>query len=290
VAAGATAPSDVTVTDIYHENAEWTCAVSGGTVVCNSSTPHTGSLNIKYTAAASAGMGTADDSRGNGRPRPVDELHPLGKERCSSAHHAFASPPVVQRYDCEVLSGNDRSGNFGFDVTKTTWQQIVIPTSVFGCSGIPVTRIRETVGGTGTNLTIHLDDIQLQGGLAPPTQAAGLQCPDWSSTATYPANQCVYYSTTGSSYLALQTNTNKVPTNATNWKPLEIHGPAGVDGNLWSLPDLAEWRSVCKLFLCIRRRNSYEHCHDHPDRRWNHHRDRNHFLSDLRDWPRNFNG
>jgi hypothetical protein len=233
VAAGATAPSDITVTDIYHENAEWTCAVSGGTVVCNSSsTPHTGTLNIKYTAAATAAWAQQTIPSGT-----VD----LGQWTNfiiwvkNDAVQLTTRSLVLQWFNgttAKCTPVTIQSGNFGYDVTKTTWQQLVIPTSTFACSGIPVTRIRETVGGSGANLTIHLDDIQLQGGLAPPTQAAGLQCPDWSSTATYPANQCVYYSTTGSSYLALQTNTNKVPTNATNWKALEIHAPAGVDGNL----------------------------------------------------------
>jgi hypothetical protein len=233
VAAGATAPSDITVTDIYHENAEWTCAVSGGTVVCNSSsTPHTGTLNIKYTAAATAAWAQQTIPSGT-----VD----LGQWTNfiiwvkNDAVQLTTRNLVLQWFNgttAKCTPVTIQSGNFGYDVTKTTWQQLVIPTSVFACSGIPVTRIRETVGGSGANLTIHLDDIQLQGGLAPPTQASGLQCPDWSSTATYNANQCVYYSTTGSSYLALQTNTNKTPTNATNWKALEIHAPAGVDGNL----------------------------------------------------------
>jgi hypothetical protein len=233
VAAGATAPSDITVTDIYHENSEWPCTVSGGTVVCNStSTPHTGTLNIKYTAAATAAWAQQTIPSGT-----VD----LGQWTNfiiwvkNDAVQLTTRNLVLQWFNgttAKCTPVTIQSGNFGYDVTKTTWQQLVIPTSVFACSGIPVTRIRETVGGSGANLTIHLDDIQLQGGLAPATQASGLQCPDWSSTATYNANQCVYYSTTGSSYLALQTNTNKVPTNATNWKALDIHGPAGSDGNI----------------------------------------------------------
>jgi hypothetical protein len=187
VAAGATAPSDITVTDIYHENAEWTCAVSGGTVVCNSSsTPHTGTLNIKYTAAATAAWAQQTIPSGT-----VD----LGQWTNfiiwvkNDAVQLTTRSLVLQWFNgttAKCTPVTIQSGNFGYDVTKTTWQQLVIPTSTFACSGIPVTRIRETVGGSGANLTIHLDDIQLQGGLAPPTQAAGLQCPDWSSTATYP--------------------------------------------------------------------------------------------------------
>jgi hypothetical protein len=233
VAAGATIPSDVTITDLYHENAEWPCTVSGGTVVCNSSsTPHSGTLNIKYTAAASAAWsqltipsGTVDLGQWTNFNLWVknDAVVPTTRSlvlQWFNGTTAKCSPVTIQ------------SGNFGYDVTKTTWQQITIPTSVFACSGIPVTRIRATVGGTGTNLTIHLDDITLQGGLAPPTVASGLSCPDWNATSTFNVNSCTYYPTTGSSYLALQTNTNKVPTNATNWKPLDIHGPAGSDGNI----------------------------------------------------------
>jgi hypothetical protein len=233
VAAGATIPSDVTITDLYHENAEWPCTVSGGTVVCNSSsTPHSGTLNIKYTAAASAAWsqltipsGTVDLGQWTNFNLWVknDAVVPTTRSlvlQWFNGTTAKCSPVTIQ------------SGNFGYDVTKTTWQQITIPTSVFACSGIPVTRIRATVGGTGTNLTIHLDDITLQGGLAPPTVASGLSCPDWNATSTFNVNSCVYYPTTGSSYLALQTNTNKVPTNASNWKPLDIHGPAGSDGNI----------------------------------------------------------
>jgi hypothetical protein len=233
VAAGATIPSDVTITDLYHENAEWPCTVSGGTVVCNSSsTPHSGTLNIKYTAAASAAWaqltipsGTVDLGQWTNFNLWVknDAVVPTTRSlvlQWFNGTTAKCSPVTIQ------------SGNFGYDVTKTTWQQITIPTSVFACSGIPVTRIRATVGGTGTNLTIHLDDITLQGGLAPPTVASGLSCPDWNATSTFNVNSCTYYPTTGSSYLALQTNTNKVPTNASNWKPLDIHGPAGSDGNI----------------------------------------------------------
>jgi hypothetical protein len=234
VAAAATAPSNVSVTDIYHENAEWTCAVSGGTVVCNSSsTPHSGSLNIKYTAAATGAYsqqtipsGTVDLGTFNAFNIWVknDTVQPITRSlilQWFNGTTARCSPVTIQ------------SGNFGFDVTKTTWQQLNIPTSVFACGGIPVTRIRETVGGTGTNLTIHLDDITLQGGLNGPVASVALvPCGEWNSATAYAVNCEVEYATTGSSYRALQANTNKVPTNATNWKPLDTHGPAGVDGNI----------------------------------------------------------
>jgi hypothetical protein len=235
VAAGATIPSDVSVTDIYHENAEWTCTVSGGTVVCNSSsTPHSGSLNIKYTAAATnawAQQAIPSGSIDLGQWTNLvvwirnDVVVPSTRSlvlQWFNSTTAKCSPVTIQ------------SGNFGYNASNiTTWQQLVIPTSTFACSGIAVTALRETVGGSGTNLTIHLDDITLQGGL--PGASAGsflTPCGDWNNTATYPVNCVVFYSVTGSSYQALQTNTNKVPTNSANWKALDTHGPAGVDGSI----------------------------------------------------------
>src|SRR6185369_1903044 len=58
------------------------------------------------------------------------------------------------------------NGNFGFSSSLTSaYQQIVVPTSLFACNGIPVTRLQFTQTGSGAALGFYLDDIILQGGI-----------------------------------------------------------------------------------------------------------------------------
>lgn len=231
----ATAPANIVTTDIYHENTEWTCASSSNVNCASTSTPHAGSVNVLWTNAATNNYERHTIPAGNIDLATRDNL---AFWILPSATWATTRSVTVRWYNgttakCTPVSLRD--GNFGFDSTNHAWQQIVIPTTTFACSGIPVTRLQFTEAGTGTNLTFHMDDIILQGGVPPGSGPAGQGAcnQDWNNSTSYPVNACVFYATTGSSYTAIQANTNVIPSSdTTRWKVFETHAPAGVLGNL----------------------------------------------------------
>jgi hypothetical protein len=234
VAANATAPSNVTLTQMYVNNAEWTCAVSGGTVNCSSATtPHSPTLNIMYTAAAAGAWSQLT------APTGTYDLAQVTNQVIWMKFDAPMAPTrslLLQWFNgatakCSPITLKD--GVLGLNTSNSLWQQVVVPASLYACQGIPVNRFRVTVQGSGTNPTFHMDDMSLQSGLAPPTASPSLiPCADWNTTTTFQVNCVSFDPSTGSTYRALQTNTNVPTSNAATWKIFETHGPAGINGNL----------------------------------------------------------
>lgn len=230
VAAGASTPSNITTTDIYHENAEWTCA-SSAHVVCNStSNPHSGTVDIEATAPVAGNYarltipsGTIDISQSNNLVFWI---------RSKAAWSGTSL--TLQWYNGTTAKCTPVSlanGNFGFSSSNiTTYQQIVVPTSVFACAGIPVTRLQFTLAGA-TTTGFYLDDIILQGGLPQSSGSSGMRwAGPWASTTTYAVNDTVTYQNL--TYTAIQASTNLPPaTNPTSWA-VHSFSVAGSVGNL----------------------------------------------------------
>jgi hypothetical protein len=218
VPAGALVPANIVVTDIYHENAEWTCATSANVNCASTSNPHQGTKDIEFTNAVTGNFarltipsGTIDLATRNNLVFWIR----------SKAAWASTRGVTLQWFNgttakCSAVLLKDSV--FTFTSTNTTaYQQIVIPTSVFNCAGIPVTRLQYTVAGTGTTLGFYLDDIQLQGGVANTSTFTGLIDRGlWNSTTAYLPHDFVFWN--GGSWYAIAPNTNSVPTlTNTNW-------------------------------------------------------------------------
>jgi hypothetical protein len=232
--AAATNPSNLATTDIYHNNAEWTCASTANFNCASTNNPHTGTLDIEATSA-----GTGNNVR---LTIPSGTVN-IGDYNVVNKYFRFkAAFPSTRSITAQWYNGSTakctpvtlRDGTFGINTALTTYQLVSIPTSVFACDGIPVTQLRFTVAGTGTSVGFYLDDITLEGGLISPVGSLGERWRgDWSNTAAYSVNDEVFYAITGSSYIALQSSTNVVPgSSSATWHVKDTHGPAGVAGNI----------------------------------------------------------
>jgi hypothetical protein len=235
VDAGATVPTNVTTTDLYHENAEWTCTSSATVNCASTNNPHSGTKDIEWTAAATGNFGRLTIPAGTIDMANFDKLNIFVR---SKAAWPGTRALTIQWYNggtakCSPVTLKD--GNFTFNSSVTSaYQLITIPTAVFSCNGIPVTRLQFTVAGTGTNLGLYLDDITLQGGLIPPSGSSAMTWRGtYSGTQAYAVNDVVFNTATGSAYVAIQASTGSAPQLfPLIWSVFETHGPAGVDGNM----------------------------------------------------------
>lgn len=220
VATGALVPSNVVVNDVYHENVEWNTSRSGNPInLASTSNPHTGALDVEATSAVT----------GNYAQFVAPVALDLGTRNnlvfYIRSKATWASTRSLQIY---FLSGTTRKGSivvlnqgaFGFvSSTTTTYQQIVVPLSLFAANGLSVDRLRVIVTGSGTNLGFHLDDITLQGGVVPAGAYGGMMWKRaWNATTAYSVNDVVMSG--GVSYIALLANTNVAVSTASTWKSL----------------------------------------------------------------------
>jgi hypothetical protein len=227
VAAGATVPSNVVTTDIYHENTEWTCASSGAAVNCASTNnPHSGTKTVEWTNAATGAYERHTIPSSN---IDLNDFNAFSFWIRSKATWPATRSLTIQWYNggtakCSPVSLKD--GNFTFNSSVTTsYQQIVIPTSTFACGGIPVTRVQITEAGSGGNLGFYVDDIVLQGGVTSSVSSSGLNPRGaWSASLAYSVNDLVNYN--GGSWYALVANTNSTPSiSNANWQSMGAVAP-----------------------------------------------------------------
>jgi hypothetical protein len=223
VAATATVPTQITKIDIYHENVEWTTLRSPATNppwnLASTNNPYDGTVDIEATTAATGNYvsmtvpaaGTVDLGASNTLVFYIR----------SKATWPATRSITVQWYNGATITGTPvvlRSGTFGFNSAITSgYTQIAMPNGLFGINGIPVTTVRFTVSGTGTNLGFYLDDITLQAGNAPVTLPTGIMIfrGAWSSTTQYNANDVV---TAGNQlYVALQAGTGHAPASSSTF-------------------------------------------------------------------------
>jgi hypothetical protein len=231
VDAGATTPANINLLDIYHENAEWTCAVSAHLNCASTVNPHTGTKDVEATAAVPTNFarftipaGTVDTA----------DYNDLIFNIASKANWNGLSL-TIQLYNgttAKCTPVTFFNGQFTFNSALTTYQQIDVPLRLFNCNGIPITRIQFTVAGTGTSLGFYLDDIYLQGGATNSVGADFMKWQRaWSATKQYKINDTVTYN--GTSYTAVADSVNAAPSaNPLIWDGHDTHQPAGVDGNI----------------------------------------------------------
>jgi len=176
VGAAATTPSNVVTEVIYKEDtgpaAEWACTESDASTNCASTNnPYEGTKDIEWTTAARNDFVDIEDS-GTHILSAYNNLSCFirSKATWASNRNLTASFRLA-----EVAVGTGvviSQGAFGFDSSQTaTYQQIVIPVSLFGSIGT-VDELRFTVTGGGGSQTIglYIDNCVLQGGfvIAPP--------------------------------------------------------------------------------------------------------------------------
>lgn len=237
VDAGATTPANINILDIYHENAEWTCAVSAHLNCASTVNPHTGIKDIEATAAVLTNFANLTIPAGT---IDVAGYNDLIFNIASKADWAGLSL-TLQWYNgttAKCTPVTVFNGQFGFDSTRTAYQQVDVPLRLFNCNGIPVTRLQYKVSGTGTSLGFYLDDIYLQGGATNSTgsdfmkwQHGTVGTNGWSSSKQYKINDTV--TRLGNTYTAIADSVNAPPeSNPAIWDPHTTYQPAGVDNNI----------------------------------------------------------
>lgn len=222
VQAGATA-LDTNVVDVYRENAEYTMTENGTSITLDSTNnPHGGTKTIEATSAGAGDYFQAQTASGTIDLGDYDSLVFFIRNK---AAWASAKQINITARSSGTQVGSSitfKHGLFGFDQTNTTtYQQIVIPASLFAANGQSVNQLRWAVAGGGGAIGFYVDDISLQGGLAPLVDATRLKLRtgDWDQTLLYQANDVTKRS--GIPYAALRPNINKDPaTQTADWQPL----------------------------------------------------------------------
>jgi hypothetical protein len=233
VDAGATVPTNVSTTAVYINNAEWTCASTANFNCASTNNPHSGTLDIEATSAATGNNVRLTIPSGTIDPNNYDKLNFFARSKATWASTRSLTIQLYNGTTAKCTPVTLRDGNFTFNsATIGSYQLITVPMSLFSCGGIPITQIRFTVAGTGTTIGFYLDDITLQGGLVSPAGSSSMIWKGtWSSSTAYSVNDTVFYN--GNTFTAIQANTNLTPTSAPlSWSSHTSYGPAGVDGNL----------------------------------------------------------
>ncbi len=218
VAAGATA-LPVSVTDVYHENSEWTTSRSGTSfTLASTNNPRAGSVCVEGTAVP-----TNDYWQATG-PGDIDLA---SKDNLVFYIRSKATWVATRSLSITARKTNTQKGSivtfkhgtFGFDSSNTSaYQQIVIPLSLFGANGLAVDRFRFASAGTGTALGCYMDDVTLQGGLSATTDASRMKWRGtYSASLLYQVNDVVLSS--GIQYVCIQAGTGQTPaSSATYWQ------------------------------------------------------------------------
>lgn len=230
VAANATSPGDVTTDNIYDEGTEWTLTTTAN-IANGTNSPYTLTHSLEATNAilnrnfqlVKPAAGTVDLATRNFLLFYIKSkaTWPTGTSGATAARYLsiWWENGTTQRGNTVLL----KSGNFGFNSSNTSaYQQVAIPTSLFGANGIPVTKLRFQVSGPAGSATIgwYIDNISLQGGLTAPTVPATSMNfrGAWSAATAYSVNDVVTSGSRG--YIALVANTNVAVTTTATWSPL----------------------------------------------------------------------
>lgn len=228
----ATTPSGIVATQIYIDNAEWTCANSSN-INCNStSNPYAGTKDIEATAAVSGNnftltkpmAGTVDLSTQN-----TLTLYIRSKATWPTANGSGSSG--LRTLSLFWLNGSTqvgvqvviRSGAFGFDSSVTSaYQQITIPVTQFATGANAVTTLKGQISGNGgtSSIGFYIDQVTLQSGngvISLPATLVNYKG-TWNGTANYNQNDLVVSGNVG--YVALSVNTNQAVTVASIWQKI----------------------------------------------------------------------
>jgi hypothetical protein len=229
VDAGSTQPSTITQTDIYHENTEWTMTKTGTPInLASTNNPHSGTVDIEGTNAVTGNFFTATDPLA-GTVDLASRNNLVFYIRPKAAWPTGTRSITIQWYNGTTPKGTPvvlANGNFSFNSANLTYQQIVIPTSLFAANGIPMTAVRFTMSGTSTaTFGWYIDDIILQGGVPTSQGSNAMVWQDpYNATKAYGVNDTVKY--LNDIYIAMQPNVAQTPSQtSTIWHPGTNAGP-----------------------------------------------------------------
>lgn len=230
VPANATQPQNVTTDNIYDEGTEWTLTTTAH-ITNSTNNPYHLTHDLEATAAVLGNAVTL--------VKPASGTIDLGTRntlvfyiRSKAAWPTGASGSTAARaltlfwQNGSTQKGNQvilRDGQFGFSSSNTTsYQQISIPTSLFGNAGIPVTTLKIQVSGNSGTSSIgwYIDEVTLQGGQGQPALPSTLMNfrGAWASTTAYNPNDLVISGNAG--YVATTANTNVAVNTASTWSPI----------------------------------------------------------------------
>lgn len=222
VGAGAT-DLDVTVVDVYLNNAEWTTTASGGTInVASTNNPYTGAVCIEGTSVTTNHyVQFVKPASGTFDMADSDNLVFYIRSKASWANNRLMTITVRNASGQLGSAVTFDQGLFGFNSGQTTtYQQIIIPTALFAANGLSTaTTIRMTLGGTGGSVGFYIDDVTLQSGVASITDASRMKWRgNYVAANFYNVNDVVLSS--GIQYVSLQAGVGNTPASSpTFWQP-----------------------------------------------------------------------
>jgi hypothetical protein len=232
VDANTTQPGTIVQTDIYHENVEWTMTRTGTPInLASTNNPHSGTVDIEGTNAVTGNFFTATDPLA-GTVDLASRNNLVFYIRPKAAWPTGTRSITIQWYNGTTPKGTPvvlANSNFAFNSTNLTYQQIVIPTSLFAANGIPMTAVRFTMTGTSTvAFGWYIDDIILQGGVPPSQGSNAMVWQDpYNATKAYAVNDTVSYQ--NNAYVAMIPNVAQTPSaTSTIWHPATNAGPPWV--------------------------------------------------------------
>lgn len=229
VAANGTTPSGIVTTVQYDENIEWTSSCGTHFNCASTNNPFRGTKDIEATAAVlgdsftliKPAAGTTDLSTQN-----TQIFYIRSKATWPTANNTGGNG--LRTLSVFFLNGSTqvglqvviKDGAFGFSSSSTSaYQQIAIPTSLFGAGSNVVTTLKGQITGNGgtSSIGFYLDAFSLQSGQAPLTLPATLVNfkGTWNATANYNVNDEVVLN--GLAYGALVANTNVAVTTTATW-------------------------------------------------------------------------
>src|SRR5882724_12053926 len=225
VAANTTAPP-VTLTDIYHENVEWTSQKQGaGINLASTNNPHSGTVDVEATNVVATNWAQFT--------KPSGTLDLATANNLVFYLRSKATWPTTLTLTIRWMNGNTakgqaaviKTGAYGFDSSITgSYQVVVVPVSTFGLAGILVNRVRFTISGTAGTMGWYLDDITLQGGVTSVGTPTGAMIwrDTWSATTTYDLNDVV--GSGSATWVASQQSLNVTPAVGAFWQLLPSSG------------------------------------------------------------------
>lgn len=242
---------DVDVVDVYLNNAEWTTTQSGGTInVASTNNPYTGALCIEGTSVATNNYVRFEKpAAGTFDLADSDNLVFYIRSKASWANNRVMSITVRNG---GVQVGNSVTfdqGIFGFNSSNTTtYQQIIVPTALFAANGLTANQIQMTVGGSGGTIGFYIDDVTLQGGVAPVIDSSRMKWRgNYLASNFYNVNDVVLSS--GIQYVAIQAGVGNTPASSpTFWQASSTStgGTVTVSGTP-TAGQLARWTSATNV-------------------------------------------
>ena len=226
--AAATTTLPVSTTIIYSENVEYTTSQSAGHYNFDSTNdPRGGTKSIEGTTVTTgayaqfAAPGTLD----------LNDYDNLVFYIKNKAAWDSTRTLLIRVLNAGVIVGVEvivDDGFYGFSHSNTSsYQQIVIPASLFSAGGQVVNQIRIQPGGSGTALGFFIDDISWQSGFGTTIDNIGMNWRgDWNTNNFYEVNDVVIDG--GIQYVAISPGVANTPASTpAAWQPSSAAPGAG---------------------------------------------------------------